>query len=109
MVCPKPWRDFVDKTFYQNQILVLIHKPFTVRGEGKEPPGILPLLRQPADPRPKLESEGDGPLRDLTGLRPPWDDWGHVRDRCLDLAARVMEQLTERPEPAPSEGGGPGI
>ena len=75
------------------------------RGIAKSP--LRQLLRQLADPRPKIEAEGDGPLRDLTGLRPPWDDWGHVRARCLDLAARVMERLTERAAPAPPESGGP--
>jgi len=77
------------------------------RGIAKSP--LRQLLRQLADPRPKVEAEGDGPLKDLKGLRPPWDDWEHVRARCLDLAARVMERLTECPETPPPESGGPEI
>jgi len=46
----------------------------------------------------------------LTDPRPPWNDWGHVRVRCLDLAMAVTEGLmaeAEAPCPESHSGQGP--
>jgi len=40
----------------------------------------------------------------LNRARPPWNDWAHVRARCLDLATVVTEGLTARPAEAADKG-----
>ena len=87
-------------------------------GWKPNPPGekspLRQLLRQLADPRPaarKKATPPGGATAGMIALRPPWNDWEHVRARCLDLATAVTEGLTAqaaapRPE-SHSSGQGP--
>lgn len=49
------------------------------------------LCKQLAEPKPYDLDACD--LRQYRGIRPPWDDWGHVRAACRRLSRIIAEEI----------------